>query len=264
MTRLLPILALAFAASASAAGLVWSLPEDGTQATYSGTLTQLVRRSDPTQQDATLTWNRTVTVRSVGVREVEYLGQTVPGRWLEIETVTGELQGGTVQAGPGGRIIAKVLVPEPSVSGQTTDEDGVPQSFLTVVEGYRQVDDGPVETIEAGAFDPSPDMTLLGAPPTLSASGESGGVSVGGRQLTGEVWTAEQTVESRRKRAVSQTRLTKSADAPFGVAAWEVRTELQEKQALLPRSEFQPTTESTETMELVEVTGGAVGVLSTP
>ena len=47
--------------SANAAGLIWQFPEDGTAATYRGEYKQLIRRTDATQQDVTLTWARTIT-----------------------------------------------------------------------------------------------------------------------------------------------------------------------------------------------------------
>lgn len=263
----LALLAGAFAlgqSSCDAAGLIWKLPADGTSATYSGTYSQLVRRTDPTQQDVTLTWNRTITIRSVGREDVDIDGRRVPARWIEIEQSTGRQEGGVIQAGPGGRVIVKLLVPESSISGDTVDEVGVPQSFIPIVEGYRQVDDEPVQKLDAMAFDPSPQVTLLGQPQRLSAGGETDSVSIGGRTMSGEVWTAESVIESRRKKVEIQTQLTMSGESPFGPLGWDVTVASQQKQAGQSRDEFIPTTQTDESMKLVAVSDGATSLLSTP
>ena len=264
LRSLLAIGLLAAAPIADAAGLVWSIPADGTSATYSGTFSQLVKRTDPTQQDVTLTWNRTIVIRSVGGEDVTYNGQTVPARWIEIEQSTGTLDGGTVQAGPGGRIIVKLLVPESAISGGLVDDGGVPQSFLPAARGFRKIGDGPVEPIETAAFDPSPQITLLGQPQSLAATGESGSVSVGGSTLNGEVWKGQTTTESRRRQVITDTTLVKSPDSPFGPISWDVSTVTSEKQAVQPRSEFEETTKASESMQLVEISSGAISLLQTP
>ena len=255
--------AAAVASTADAAGLLWKFPEDGTSATYRGEYKQLVRRTDATQQDVTLSWARTLTVRVVGTEQAEYMGKPVAARWLEIEQATGELIGGAVQAGPGGRTIVKLLVPESALSGATTDEDGVPQSFIPIIKGWRQIDDRPVEELPAKAYDPSPEMTLLGFPNDLQPSGETP-VQIAGQNADGTTWKGERTTESKWKRAVTKTELTRSDAAPFGSVGWTVEVETFEKQSTQGRGEFETVTDASETMQLVEVTDGATALLAVP
>lgn len=247
---------------AEAAGLVWQLPEDGTAATFRGTYTQLVRRTDPSQQNVDLTWTRVLTVRSVGTDQGTFRGETVPCRWIEIEQQTGEVVGGEIQTGPGGTILIKVLVPEKLVLSTVTDEIGIPVSFLPIAQGWKQIGDGEALPLTSEAIDLTPSVTLLGFPRSLTAGGAGAAMDVGSVRLTTSQWTSQEVSESSTRRTSTNTELWRSPEAPFGVAKWTVSVKLERKESTAPRDEYIPADEVTETMELVEVTTGAVSKLN--
>lgn len=248
--------------SADASGLIWKLPEDGTAATFRGTYTQLVRRTDATQQNVDLSWTRVLTIRSVGSEQASYRGEMQPCRWLEFEQTTGEIVGGQVETGPGGRILVKVLVPEKLVLATVADDGGIPVAFIPIAQGWKQVDDAEPMPLTAEAIDLTPSVTLLGYPRSLSAGGEGGSVDVGTTRLATSQWTGSETMESSVRRTTSQTELWRSPDAPFGVAKWAVSIKLERKESTSSRSEFAPADEIREEMSLAEVTDGAVSKLN--
>lgn len=245
-----------------AAGLVWQLPEDGTAATFRGTYTQLVRRTDASQQDVDLTWTRVLTVRSVGKSEGTFRGESVPCRWLEFEQMTGEVVGGEVQTGPGGHILVKVLVPESLIVSTVADDIGIPVSFLPIAQGWKQIDDGEAVPLTAEAIDLNPSVTLLGYPRSLTSGGEGAAMDVGGTRLTTAQWTSEEESESTTRRTTTSTELWRAPEAPFGVAKWTVSVKMERKESTAPRDEFVPANEVSESMELVEMTPGAVSKLN--
>ena len=79
---------LGTAITAQAQGLIWNLPADGTEVRYQGTFKQTDSR--PGGQEAVMSWESELLIRSVGTQQVTYEGKEVPGRWLELESRTGK------------------------------------------------------------------------------------------------------------------------------------------------------------------------------
>lgn len=249
--RCVPALALlaliTLPSAASAQGLVWTLPpEDGTAATYAGTYTQILRRQDSNEQDVELSFNRELRVRSVGGREIEWRGQTQPGRWIEFEQTT--QTGGAVQdIGPGGTVIVKLLVPEAYFDGSVTDPNGIPKTSIPFVRGYEQRDGGAIAELTGGAYQPFPSITLLRMTKALN---ESNGA-----------WSAEEVVESPGSRLELNTQLVRDDQTPFGVQSWTVTSKQSVKRPAQVRDAFTLTSETTESMELKRVESGAVSAI---
>lgn len=248
-------------ADVRAAGLIWRLPEDGSAATYRGTYTLLVRRTDTSQQNQELSWTRVLTIRSVGTETAEYRGQTQACRWVEFEQTTGLVEGGQVVPGPGGQVVLKVLVPEALVLPGVADNRGIPVSQLPIVRGWQQVDEGQAVELTSDGVDLSPAVTLLGFPRGLDAGGAGGTMAVAGANVTTSDWTGEEVVESATQRATKNVSLTRSDETPFGVVKWAVTVELESKGSTEDRSEFAPASTMTEEMTLVEISSDAVSRL---
>lgn len=248
----LVVLGVAMAAGpARGQGLVWSLPPDGTWVRYAGDYVQTDTRADVvpgTPNTEMLTWQRQLTISSVGGMQADYDGKTVPARWLEFKVVTGPVQNGMIVPGPGGQRIYKVLVPESAVIGDVRDEAGIPVSYLPVIKGYRKLGEGEAQEITSGVLQVYPLLTLLEHYEDLKkvAEGQDPGIPLGAVQAT--EYEGEKVFETRRMRSTNRAKLWRSPDVPFGLAKWTVTLQREVKEPSQPRSEFKETSTITETM----------------
>ncbi len=169
------------ASSASAQGLIWKAPDEGTWVRYEGDYSQFDDRpNDPVDKRLKLgPWRRHLTLKALKKTQAEYEGQTVDCQWFEIKVITASEKGGdgTLKPGPGGQRIYKVLVPiagitGPPVEGRVIDKDTIPVAFLPVVKGYRRFGERPVEPITSGVLQTYPMISLLAYYRTLEVAGE--------------------------------------------------------------------------------------------
>ena len=223
--------------------------------TYAGEYSQILRRTGSTEADVELSFTRELRVRSVGQLTAEVGGASVPARWIEFEQTTQSGSGAVQDTGPGGQIIAKLLVPESFIDGQFVDARGIPKSAIPIVRGYLQRDGGPIEELPPGAYQPYPTITLLRMPSTLQQD-ELDDFGDGGATLK-----ATQTLESATTRTEVSMELVRDPATPFGIASWTVTTKEATKQGAEPRSEYVPRSESTESMSLKSTDNGAVSAI---
>ena len=234
---------------ASAQGLIWSLPADGTWVRYEGKYTYIERRKNSPVKDIA-PWTKQITVKSVGSVMREFKGEMVACRWIEIIIATGRDSETGVDTGPLGLWKYRVLVPEPSVAGTLTAADGIPVSMLPVVEGYRKLGSRPVEKIKSSVLQVYPVISLLEHYRQWDGDAEPAadpGIKLGAVEATKRA--AKLVVESRRFRSSNTADLWLSKDVPFGLAKWKATVVREEKGSLRPRSEFQAISELIEEME---------------
>ena len=257
------VLAVVSGNPASAQGLIWSLPEDGTEVVYQGTMTQADARPDG--EEAEMTWDVLLAVRSVGSKQVEYGGATVPARWLEFELRTGTATERGIDAGPVGTRIYKVLVPESAVRGKPADDRGLPVAFLPIVEGYAKVGDRPPTPIASGVFQPYPTLSLLMnyKPNELTAGGEDE-VTVPAGTFAATTYEAKATLESREGRTENVATLLVSPAMPFGPVKWTATVTRQTKDPNQPRDAYAPASRIESQMEAREIRTGVKSALQTP
>ena len=255
-------LVLTAAGPASAQGLIWNLPEDGTEVVYGGTYTQVDTR--PGGQEVEMTWDSRLSVRSVGTQNVQYRGETVPGRWLEFELATGKATEKGIDTGPVGTRLYKVLVAEPTVSGRPADERGVPNAFLPIVEGYAKVGDQPAKRLESNAFEVYPTLSLLMnyKPNELTQQAEGQEVETPAGRFAATQYAAASTIESPSTRVENAATLLVSPDAPFGPVRWTAMSTRSTKDPNQPREEFVEASRVESQMEAKEVNRDAKSALT--
>ena len=268
----------------TAQGLIWNLPEDGTEIRFEGTYTQTNYRQDSGEANKPLEWTRHVFIRSVGKEMAEFKGNTVPCRWIEIKVVTGLDTEAGLDTGPVGVRIYKVLIPENRVIGtlkgtRSEDKDTILISFIPVVKGWIQSggsiqqDDGSIRSlattkpIQGGILQLHPLLSQLMhyREMTLSDTEEDPNVPAGA--VMAKKLTAKQTFESRSHRTVNDAVLYRSEDAskaPFGLAAWKVTVTIEEKDPTYPKSEFRLKSRIEEELKAVEIKTDAESELIPP
>jgi hypothetical protein len=257
------LLGIASAAPASAQGLVWNLPEDGTEVVYGGTLSQTDTR--PGGQETTMSWDRQLVIRSVGKKDVEWNGETVPGRWIEFELKTGKATEQGIDPGPVGARVYHVLVPEPAVTGKPANDRGIPNAFLPIVEGYMQVADRPVQKLESRAFEAYPVLTLLMnyKPNELKAEGDEP-ADVPAGQFTATKYSAQSSVESPAGRVENTATMFVASDAPFGLVRWNATVVRSTKDPNQKRDAYQPLSRIESQMEAKAINRNARAALRVP
>jgi len=254
---------------ASAQGLIWNLPKDGTWVRYEGTYKQVEFRPNSTEGDVALDWIQHLTIKSVGSETVERNGRMVPCRWIELKVVTGKPSEAGVDPGPVGARIFKVLVPEGRIEGKLTDQDQIPVSFIDVVKGYRKIGDGDVKPIESGALQVFPLIALVMHYQALEADGSE---PIDPQIPLGPVQTrqfkATSRYESPTNRTINEAMLWRTVpgdeSVPFGLAKWTAKSVREAKDTSQPRSAFAPVSEVTVEMSAHEVGDGATSELATP
>ena len=244
------------AQSASAQGLIWSLPEDGTLVRYKGVYTQTVRRPNSTEGDLTLTWDRIVEIRSVGKLDADYQGQTVPCRWIEIKVETGKSPEGVLDAGPGGIRMFKLLVPETSIRGTVTEpvdrDRTILASHIHIVKGYRKIGDEPEMEIQSNVFQLYPIISLLRHYDSLT-DGESASVNVLAGEFSSTKYSGQMVMETNVYRSTNTGEMERSDAIPFGVVAWKAKTVSEEKGSTDARTEFRETSIIEEDMKAIAI-----------
>ncbi|TWT58181.1 hypothetical protein KOR42_15520 [Thalassoglobus neptunius] len=257
------VFALAFAttsglvaSSASAQGLIWSLPEDGTLVRYKGVYKQTSRQPNSTEGDLELSWDRILEIRSVGTETGVYHGEEVSCRWIEIKVETGHSPEGVLDAGPGGIRMFKLLVPETEIRG-TVD---VPVSqgrtifaaFLPIVKGYRKIGDEPTQEITSEVFQLYSVIALLRHYRELKA-GEQSQTSVIAGDFHTTLYTGTLVMETNTYRSTNTAEILQSDEFPFGVVGWTAKTVTEEKGTTDQRSDFAEVTIIEEEMKAIAI-----------
>ena len=263
MFRTVPLLealvCLVVSQSASAQGIIWNLPEDGSLVHYEGEYHQ--REVQPGSIDLEMKWNRRLTIKSVGKEDAEYRGQTVPCRWIEMKLQTGrpDEQTATIATGTVGERIYKVLVPESAVIGQTRDSEGLPVTYLPIVRGYRKINtkDATPKEITSKVLQIYPIISLVRHYRRMTRGNVPESVLVGQEKVDTTKRTGKFVQESRNDRVTHESSLYLSESVPFGLAKWSVKITQEAKGEVEPRSEFQFVSEITVDMTARRIEGNA-------
>ncbi|WP_145266310.1 hypothetical protein [Calycomorphotria hydatis] len=237
---------------ASAQGLLWTVPRDGLEIRYEGTLQQTVIDEDLAEE--TFNWDRRLTIRSFGPVEEEFEGEEVPCWWIELKLETGKASELGIDSEPLGPRLYKVLVPETVITGSSTTELGLPIDALPIVRGYKQVRDGDPEPLGADVLQVFPLLSLIRhyRPEELVEAGEEFVATPAGR-YDATRYQAQTVIESPGSRVASTAILLVSRDVPVGPVQWEATMERSVKDVIRPRSTFRIVTKMKETMELREI-----------
>ena len=253
------------APAARAGGLVWNLPEPGTMVRHEGSYTQTL--TDRQNQITTVERRRHVTVRALEAETATVDGEQIPARWLEIVSETGTSGERGLETGPAGRVLYKILVPERGVIGRPADDQGIPEAFLPVIRGWKQVGDG--EPVEFGpAFRAFPTLTLLREfePAELTGEGADSAVTPaappGG--FDGTRYRGKTVEESERARVTTEGTFLISPDVPFGPAQWEITMTRESKDLSEPRDALRETSKTVARMSVHEIADDARGELPLP
>jgi len=246
--RLLVILTFALVtagphcASTSAQGLIFSLPEDGTGVVFEGELNQETVRPELEDGREEFTWTRTLSIKSVGREEAEFEGTVQPCRWIEIKVVTGKSGAGGIDSGLVGARIYKFLVPESKVSAAAADADGIPNSVLPIVRGFRRLGEEAVEPIKSKGLVVYPTLCLLPnyqAPEVVTASTIVDSLDKE-NSFDCRKMQAEFVRERPDARSTNTGSFWVSSEVPFGLAGWEVKVVRESKGATDERLTFTP------------------------
>ena len=252
----------AFLASsvASAQGLIWSLPEDGTLVRYKGVYKQTSRQPNATEGDLELSWDRILEIRSVGGETASYQGQDTKCRWIELKVETGHSPEGVLDAGPGATRMYKLLVPESEIRGSNTvpvaGEKSIFAAFIPIVKGYRRIGDEPAKPMQAGVFQLYPLISLLRHYPDLE-TGEQTQTSVLAGDFSTTKYTGDLVMETNVYRSSNSAEIQQSKDFPFGVVSWIAKTVTEEKGTTDERSEFREVTVIEEEMKAIGIENNA-------
>ena len=258
-----------FGSSASAQGLLWKLPEgEKTWCRYEGTYKQTVRRPESAEGDLVLEWVRHLTIKSLSKEDAEYKGKSVPCRWIEIKLLTGHVNEGIVDAGPGGNRIYKLLVPESEIRGTVTEPlNGNREmfvSFIPIVKGFRKIgDDGAAEPIDGGVFDLYPMVSYLRHFKTLESTDTEEVVSTPFKDLPGKLHKGTVATETTTLRTTTEAEMYRAEESPFGLAKWTAKITTETKQSTAARTTFAASMEIVETMALTAVGDDAESELVT-
>ncbi|WP_437185064.1 hypothetical protein SH668x_002154 [Planctomicrobium sp. SH668] len=251
------VLLVGMAQVANAQGLIVALPADGTWVRYEGTYTQVVNQTNSPNEAVTLDFRRITTIKSVGTEEAEYLGETVPCRWLEIKSETGKATEGVIASGPGQTRIYKILVPEETVTAETFrsvgDEHPIHNSYLTIVKGYRKIDDQEPTEITTEVFVLYPVISLLRAYEDHEADPATESVTTPAGTFSSQKFIGNLVQESNSERSINRGEVVRSAEIPFGLVSWDVKLEVFEKGTTEARDDFQELMTVEEKMEAIEI-----------
>lgn len=252
---------------ADAQGLIWSLPEDGTEIRYEGTYKQVDSREQAGEANLTMDWIRHLTIKSVGQEMADVDGKSVACRWIELKLITGKPSAEGIDPGPVGTRIYKVLVPEHRVIGNTADKAGIPVSYLPIVKGFKRVGDqqqDPVP-IKGKVLYVYPVLTLMRHYKKLeSESDQPEDPQVGIGPVSALKVNANIQLESRTDRSIHSAEIWRSNEVPFGLAKWTVTIEREKKFNTEERTEFKPTSKITVEMHAAEVGKNATSELNVP
>lgn len=240
-----------FSLTASAQGLIWSLPEDGQSVTYRGTYTQLDVQANTQNEDVTSEWKRQLTIRSVGTSTEDYQGTQTACRWVEFSLINGNAADAQLVPGPVGEVLYKVLIPESAVIGKVQDDNGLYVSFLPIVRGYRKIGDEEPVPLRTKVLQVYPMVTLLMHYRDMTSEGdEDPGSNV---VQSAKKFSATKVIENLSTRIDNKATLWMNDQVPFGLARWTVVQVREEKADTDPRTAFTKTSEVTVNMLVEEV-----------
>ncbi|MEM9700890.1 MAG: hypothetical protein AAF907_00435 [Planctomycetota bacterium] len=250
------------ASLALAGGLVWTLPEPGTVVRHEGSYVQTL--TDRENQLTTVERRRQIIVRALEAETATVDGEQVPARWLEIVSEVGTPGERGLETGPAGRVLFKVLVPESGVTGVVANDKGIPEAFLPVLRGWKQV--GNLEPVEFGpSLRAYPSLTLLKEyePGELTNDGNDSADTPAG-SFDGTRYRAKVVEESERARVTNEANFLISPDVPFGPVEWEVTLTREEKDLSEPRAEYRESSKTVVRMSVHEIADDARGELPLP
>ena len=251
-------------ASASAQGLVWSLPADGTWVKYAGTYKQKQERPGNPNGPLELEWIVNLTIQSVGEAMADIDGVSTQCRWLEFKLVNGKPGAGGVEAGaaidpgPHGTRIYKVLVPVDKINGKLVDAQNLPVTYLPIVSGFKKIGSRPVEPIEEKVLQVYPVLTLFANYLDLAPNGDvvdvelKGYGSVKAKQMTGSL-----KLQSPTNRSVNTGDIWLSDEVPFGWAKSTVKVVREQKSQNAEEAEYAADAEIDVELSAVEKGEGA-------
>ncbi len=243
------VLAASVAQSAEAQGLIWKLPEDGSWVRYEGSYKQVEARPDSTQGNLEIEWIRHVTIR-----------------WIEFKIQTGKIDQGAINTGTVGERIYKVLVPEDAVLGTISDREGLPVSYLPIVEGWRKTNDAdptPMQ-IKSGVLQVYPMISLIRHYKSMEEQTAAETVPVGMNDVSAKVMRGSLEQESLTHRILHESTLYRSDEVPFGLARWTVKISSERKADVEPRTAFKFASEITVEMNAREIGTDAPSELVIP
>lgn len=241
-----------FATVASAQGLIFNLPEDGTGVEYEGEIVYVTVRTDIAEGKETITKAREMSIKSVGREDADFDGTVQPCRWIEIKVVTGNAGEAGIDPGPVGSRIYKVLIPESKIIATPADADSIPNVVLPIVRGYRRSGEAEVRPItsEAISFYPTicqlmnyPDPEVVAATETPQTKATN--MSFNARHLKGRL-----VMERTESRSTNEAHFWVTDEVPFGLARWEVSVTREQKESTAPRDSFQEVSTTTSTMSV--------------
>jgi hypothetical protein len=266
-SRLLMVIVLgaSLGSSASAQGIVSQLPPDGTWVRFEGTYGQTeVRAGTATGQLEIPAWVEHVTVKSVGTEMAEFQGEQTACRWLEIVVERGRTKEGVIDPGQSGREVYKVLVPESAVTPQLANDNGVPVAFLPIVKGMRQLGARPPQPMQALALQTYPACVLVGYYRNVMTKPETVDPQIGLGAVQATEMTGTISLERADSRTNQETVVWRSADVPFGTAAWSAKITREIKDAQAPREDFKPVSVVTVQLKAQESGSNAQSELQVP
>ena len=241
-------------APAHAQILIWNLPQDeGAWIRLEGAYRQTRARPNSNAGEEILEWRSELTISSVGRENVDVDGSEVSCRWVEFKSLT-KPNGVDQQPGPGDTFIYKVLIPEDRVIGKTTDQQGLPITFLPIVKGFRRVGHRGVEAVQEKALAVYPTIALVTYYPDLKAEGEEAQqLQVAGNPVAVQLFKGTRKYKRATNRSANAASLWRSDEVPFGLARFQVTLTVEQKDLSASDDEFQRDS-------LIEVDMAAVAV----
>lgn len=250
-----------FPSLCSAQGILWNLPEVGTQVNYEGTVSQELLRDPSVGENLSHQWEKQLELRCVGEQQAEFEGQTVDCRWIEIESKTGTRVDGNLDMGPGAHRILKLLVPVNAVSLKLTKSNGLPKTTLPILKGYQLIDQGTAEPISSNYVSLYPLISQVSiSHHAEQATGAS--ESVGVDSFESEIFRDKTSEESKTRKIENQTQVTVGPEMPFGAMMWEVEISTYSKGASVPVDGFVQVSTLTEQMQAVSISQNAQAAIS--
>ncbi len=241
----LALIGAALSSTASAQGLIWSLPEDGKWVRFEGTYQQTEVRTNSPEGPLQLEWVQHITIKSVGKEDADYKGQRVPCRWVEIKVATGRVDQGTIDSGTAGERIYKVLIPESAVRGKVSDDRKLPVSHLPIVKGFRKINgkEPMPKPITSRVLQVYPVLALLRDFKELEESPGTESVLVDKDTVEAKEFKGVLEQESPTTRYNQEAKFFRSEQVPFGLARWTASINQERKAEAEPRSAFKPVSE---------------------
>lgn len=261
---LLTAVLISWTATVSAQGLLWSLPEDGTVVKYVGKYKHKQERPDNNAGALELEWDSELIIQSVGQEDAEFAGTMQPCRWIEIKLVTGKPSakgveaGATIDAGPNGTRIYKVLIPESRVTGQLRDSQGLPVTFIPIVKGVRKIGKRDVEPIGQKVLASFPTLGLFANYADMASEGDESELDLPGiGSVKSQMMKGTLKLQNSTSKSENVGEIWLSADVPFGWAKYHVKLTRESKDITAPETDFAPAAEIEVEMVAVEKNTGA-------